>query len=439
VRKYIFVLLLSGLLMVLSTAAFAVDVKFSGEFYAGGVYLDRTTLKKDTSTDGPATAFYFQRLRMRTNFTVATGLTLITRFDAMERVWGATRSNPGTTQAVDSAGTRAENENMAWDWSYINYKSPVGVFDVGYMNYGSTGTIFGNNVATQPRIKYSYAIGPATINAAISKIKDNSYTAANSAVTAADADNDVYHLEGVFKWKEGRAGLNVNYYRSAENRTASNYKATYFLITPYASAKVGPVALQAEFNYATGKTREYDNGTADIKMENITGWLDATATFGPVYFGGTFAYVSGDDPNTTDKQEGGTINGGRDWNPCLILFNYYDRTYWIGALAGNGGSTNSGPMTNAFFYQGRVGVRPTAKMDITASISYANADKKPAGYASDTYGYEIDVTGTYKLTDNLSYLLGVGYLLTGDYFKGTSATSSVGNDYMVVNKLTLTF
>ena len=64
---------------------------------------------------------------------------------------------------------------------------------------------------------------------------------------------------------------------------------------------------------------------ADVKLENISAWIDATANLGMAYVGGTIAYVSGDDPGTTDKQEGGTLTGGVDWNPCLILFNYYDR------------------------------------------------------------------------------------------------------------------
>jgi hypothetical protein len=157
------------------------------------------------------------------------------------------------------------------------------------------------------------------------------------------------------------------------------------------------------------------------------------------YFGGTIAYVSGDDPNTKDRQEGGTLNGGTEWNPCLILFNYYDRTYWVGGLAGNATSTNSGPMSNAWFYQGRAGVKPIANLDIMTSLSYASADQKPAGYVGGSYGWETDITGTYKITNNLSYMLGVGYLFTGDYFKGTSATSKVGDDYMLINKLTLTF
>jgi hypothetical protein len=97
-------------------------------------------------------------------------------------------------------------------------------------------------------------------------------------------------------------------------------------------------------------------------------------------------------------------------------------------------------MQNAWFFQGKVGVRPMPKLDIMGSVSYANADKKPtAEWLHNSYGWEVDVTGTYKITNNLSYMLGFGYLFTGDYFKGQVETNQLTNDYIVLNKLTLTF
>jgi len=128
----------------------------------------------------------------------------------------------------------------------------------------------------------------------------------------------------------------------------------------------------------------------------------------------------------------------QDWNPCLVLFNY-DRYTWAGAMPGNTGTTNSGQMANAWFYQVKGGIKPTDKLDIGLSLSFAQADKVAATIVSKDYGYEIDVTGTYKITNNLSYMLGLGYLFTGDYYKGTSAANSVANNYLVINKLTLTF
>ena len=455
-KRFWLVLLSLGLITAFSTTVFAVDVKFSGEYYAAGMYLDRTTLHKgyyDTKTEkdvleGPSTAFYYQRLRVRTDFTVTPGLTLITRIDAMDRAWGASRTNayvatsatdPSPKLAADSAGTVAENENIAFDWAYVEYKSPIGVFNVGYMNYGSTGTIFGNNSVPQARIKYSYSIGPLTVNPAISKVKEKSYTAINN-VTYTDADNDVYHLEGVYSWKGGKAGLNVNYYNYRENRPATTYnKITYFLFTPYVIAKIGPVALQAEFNYLTGDQKyEAPSTTADKDLQSISGWIDATADFGIFYAGGSIAYVSGDDNGTSKKNEGYSLTGGRDWNPCLIMFNYYDRAQWIGNLSGYDATTDNGQMSNAWFFQVRGGLRPVDKLDIMASVAYAKADK-PNTILDREYGFEVDLTGTYKITNNLSYMLGIGYLFAGDYYKGTNGANDINNDFLVINKLTLTF
>ena len=108
------------------------------------------------------------------------------------------------------------------------------------------------------------------MNLAYTKAKEKSYTALNN-VTYTDADNDKYGIEGIYKWKDGKAGLNINYYRYAENRPTANSKKTYLLFTPYAIAKIGPVDLQAEFNWATGKYADYENGTADVDLKNYSG------------------------------------------------------------------------------------------------------------------------------------------------------------------------
>jgi hypothetical protein len=461
-KRFWLILLSLGLVMAFSASAFAVDVKVSGSFYAAGMYLNKISVA-DTDKN-LSTAFFYQRLRVETDFIIDPSLKLVTRFDAMERIWGGMRSDAGTTLAIDSAGTRAENENIAIDWAYINYKSPVGTFEVGIMNYGATGTIFGNGYYPAGRIKYySNPInGSFNINADFSKLVDKSYSAVNSSASWTDADKDAYAIEGVYSWKDGKAALKGFYYRYADNRppassTTPNALRDYFVVTPWTMFKIGPVALQAELNYAFGKYSRYDDyvnhvTTPDVRMENISGWIDATATFAPVYVGATVAYVSGDDPGTTDVKEGGILTGGFEWNPCLIMFNYYDLSNWVGPVYGNdytaptslgasGTGMVTGPMSNAWFLQGRVGVKPTPKLDAILSVSYAQADKKPKGYTNSTYGTEVDLTGTYKITDNLSYMLGFGYLFTGDYFKGkdTPPDNKVVDDFIIMNKLTLTF
>jgi hypothetical protein len=469
-KRFWLVLLSLGLVMAFSASAFAVDVKFSGSYYAAGMYQDRTNVIKQDGSDGPSTAFYFQRLRLQTDFIVSPGLSLITRFDALERAWGAPRAtaNRGYSTAsgdINSAGTSAENENIAFDWAYIQYFSPIGLFKVGYMEDGVWGTPFGDSGTPVGKVQYIGKFGPVIAGAYLGKYKDGSSTLLASS-NAADRDVDLYCAFGLVNFTHGSAGLLYKGYRVAATRATSaldsrGFEQIMHFLLPYAVVQIGPVKVQAEVIYGFGDYKKYDDGTGNVKLDDLAAYIDATVDLGIVYFGGTAAYVAGDDINTTDKVEGNAVTGGTDWNPTLILFNT-DRYYWAGPITGYNNTqnpnnsnqvlgTNAAGMTNAWFFQGRVGVRPVAPLDIVASVSYAQAVQKQAygiysiGTAgvlyptnSDSYGWEVDITGTYKITNNLSYMLGVGYLFTGDYFKGTQ-NNQIRDDYLIINKLTLTF
>ena len=462
-KRFWLILLMLGLMAAFSTSALAVDVKVSGDFYAAGMYQDKTTVMKNTASEGPSTAFYYQRLRVRTDMIVAPGLKLVARFDAMERAWGATRSTSQT--AVDSAGTRAENENIAFDWLYIDYTSPIGQLKVGYAETGGWGTEFGNNTYPVGQVywgRYFPSVGLYPW-AEIVKRNENSASAINSA-TASDRDNDGYMIGLTYYGKNIEIGFLGEYDRYAATRGYTytflgtaydfNYVSAGYLLGAYTRAKFGPVRIEAEAMYAFGDFVKYDSsvhdlfGVQNMKLNQFDAYIKAQADFGPAYVGGTFAYIQGDDPGTTDTAEAGWINGGRDFQPCLIMFNW-ERTYWAGTTPGyNAGTAGTGisygsldgPMQNAWFFQLFGGVKPIDSLNIRASLAYANADKKPtSAWKFNDYGYELDLTATYKITNNLSYMLGGGYLFTGKYFKGTSDSNEVRDNFLILNKLTLTF
>lgn len=477
-KRFWLVLLSLGLVAAFSTSAFALDVKFSGSYYVAGMYLDKTDFRKDV---GISTAFYYQRLRLQTDFLVSPGLRLVTRADIMERVWGAARSTPSATYADTgvfnsymSAGTEAENENIAFDEAYVEYISPIGLFQVGYKQGGVAGTVFGDTSWVMPKISYAIKVGGLFAGISVAKQQENSKNP-NSALpygSQADVDNDSYSAGVGYQAKWGEVGLLGNYSRYALLKYGTgvfppgalnqNALIQLYTVIPYAKLNIGPVKIQTEFDYmwGAGKYEESFILGRDIAVTNMMGWIDAVVDLGPVYFGGTIAYVSGDDPTTTDRFEGGVINGGRDWNPCLIMFNWQDRGKYFGTIGtyGPGNVFDRGRgVDNAWFYQGRLGVRPTDKLDIQASVTFANAVESRATMAavftlplgsmttvsgpsnSGDYGWEVDVTGTYKITNNLTYMLGFGYFFTGDYYKGMIATTQLNNDYIIINKLTLTF
>jgi len=275
------------------------------------------------------------------------------------------------------------------------------------------------------------------------------------------------------------------YHRSAISRpwsvsplVSDGYKTDIFVLEPYVKAKIGPVSVEAEIDYAFGKLAKWENGVIDtitglpkndVKVNNLMAYVDVVADFDMFYVGGTFAFMDGDKPETKDKIEGGVLDGGRDWNPCLLMFNW-ERAYWAGTLPGYlpGGVLGlvatepnmGGVMNNAWFGQIRAGVRPILNLDIMGSVSYAkavrNASVAPASLLPDAlagfggtdltnerdYGWEIDVVATYKITNNLNYMLGGAYFFTGDYYKGKvapGAPNDVEDNYLIINKLTFTF
>jgi hypothetical protein len=481
-KRFWFVLLLLGLIMAFSASAFAVDVKFSGDFNVAGVYLNKVAVDNgfeawqgDVGSHNPSTAFYYQRLRIGTDFIVSPSLKLVTKFDAMDRIWGGARSNSDTSFPSGStdntggvAGTRAESENIVMDLAYIEYTSPIGLFKIGYQNDYSFGTVFGDRSNGMPsgQILYMVPVGPFILAADIGKITDNSYSAVSSqsgniSATRTDRDHDSYRLAAIYNFStsqaKGEAGALLLYDRIATNRgwASGPFMTKVYNVVPYFKATIGPVALQGELNYGWGDAvkMEYDIPGRDMSISTLSVFLDATANLGMVYVGGSFAYVSGQDPGKTDQVQDGAAfgnGGGLDWNPCLILFNT-DLNYWAGDVVGHSGTIVNGEMTNAYFFQGRVGVKPMPKLDAMLSISYAMADKKSVAYgpwyaptSGGTYGTEIDISGTYKITNNLSYMLGAGYLFTGDYFKGLNLDfgaggSKVSDEFIIINKLTLSF
>lgn len=453
------VLLSLGLIVSLSTAAMAVDVQIGGEFFAAGMYMDKTSLQKNAGT---STAFYFQRLRLDANFVVAPGLCLLTRVDVLERQWGATRSTTATV--YDSAGTRAENENIAFDHAYVQYTSPIGQFSVGAQNDYAWGTVFGDRSKPALKVTWAGGFGPAVVGLQIIKEVDNSYSVVNNATTYTDGDANGYLGFVIYRLKFGNVGYLFRWNRNATSK-ASLIGLTYqtFSHLPYWKLRFGPVSVEGELNYThgsfdyntTGPLAGFGNPTA--RIDSWAAYINADADFGIAYVGGTFAFLDGQinpgeysvgaaygNPNPTRRT--GLLTGGTDWNPCLILWNF-ERSYWAGGLSGYSGSTNntdgvtpnSNGMSNAYFFQLKAGVRPVDALDINLSVSYANAVVKPAGFQFNDYGWEIDATATYKITNNLSYMLGAGYLFTGKYFKGTSDTNELQNNYLLINKLTLSF
>ncbi|OPY07422.1 MAG: hypothetical protein A4E68_01812 [Syntrophaceae bacterium PtaB.Bin095] len=491
-RKFWIVLIALGLIAAFSMPASAADVKFSGSYYVQGWYAHNSSLidQDDLSTDGKrgATSLFHQRLRIQTEFKVAEGLFLTTRFDALERNWGDRRernsndqyplyATPSTAGTVETASRRAdhtlttptglgvygtqEQANIEFERAYVTANLPFGQLLVGYYQDIAWGTSFLDTVTTRPAIGLNIPVGNWMFGLKWKKNLEGSMAGYNGIGGINESDADIYDAYFRYAAKNWEAGVLFEYGDSRGNKASDSatytnaagvvtpipsFATTLYAALPYFKATFGSLYLEGEGAYAFGTQKEYDNAKfgEDVDWEGWDIYLHAKYDLKPMYFGLMFVYATGDDPNSKDKVEGGlnkALVAGQAFTPALLLWNdlYYTS---VAPLSGRTATTDpirAQFMDNTLFVQAYFGVKPTPKWDIVFKYSYAKADEKPLGYVDDEYGHEFDLIATYKIFDNLSYMVGAAYLMTGDYFMGPNANAKVEDNYMLMHQLTLTF
>jgi hypothetical protein len=390
-------------------------------------------------------------------------------------MWGDSNwtGSRGDTFGRPSTGDSAaqEQENIEFEQAYIQYMSKVGLWWIGYAPHDFWGTTFGDSTRSQALIQWILPMKWGMIGAKYFKSWEGSRTLDSSSYqydNGHDQDDDAYVAIGMYKTQDIETGLKVAYRRLADNKsgldTASPSdggllpysKVDGWLLTPYFIGQFGPVKVQAELEYWNGETEfteswgPYSEGD-ELDMEFLAVYLDAKVDFGPAYVGGMFIYASGNENDTDDELEGSNFStgfegawGGVDMKQTLILWNE-DVTNWLGNPFADFGMQGNG-VKNAFLYQ-IYGGYAWGDWAFKGALTYALADEEDTSVngtawtgKDDDYGWELDVTATYKITENLSYMVGAGYLWAGDYFTRDSDNLEIIDEvYVITNKLTLTF
>jgi hypothetical protein len=416
--------------------------------------------KSDVNALSGPYAVYDQRLRMQMDFKIAEGLLLVTRFDALEKRWGDTTWNgtydSNTRPSSGAAGAYAQ-ENIEFERVYMDFNTAIGKFQVGYQNFTSWGTTVGDGANTKPGIKYLFATGPWTVIAALQRNSEGQVVAGTKTYDRLDQDSDAYDLGFIYKWGGGEAGLLYQFGDTKNNRTATGYISQLHILDPYVKMTFGPVYVESELVWISGKAKKYDNAATgtDMDASEIGFYIKANVDLKPAYVGAMFLWVQGDDYGSKTTQNGGwlrTLNAGSVFEPCLIFGSYW-YNHAVGRTA-TGFATDGSYgyfFDNLWFAQGYVGIKPTPKLDVMLSYSWIKADQKPRQtkgspisatnkeYTSDAIGSEVDLKATYKIFDNLSYSIGAAYFFTGDYFKAYDANNKIDDNYLIMHSLNLTF
>jgi hypothetical protein len=370
-------------------------------------------------------------------------------------------------------------ENIEIMRAYVDVKLGPGSLRVGVHPTGTVGTAFSDNDVSSGLIRYYYFNGPWTGILSLEKQQEKEWSAYSlntaQASSRADTDYDVIQYFAVYKAATWDAGFGGAYYNdkggyfntfsvtggTTVSAALGNNSFKRYRWVPYFRGTFGGLYLEAEANYWHGDFIAYE--TAGLTNVTLGGWSyygKAQYAIGPAYLGALYVNVAGDDGSTGDKYEGG-YPSGREFKPCLILVNS-DYDYWAGPISQNWTSWTTSTANNAYtvygagnfnLWQVYAGFKPIQKLELFASYSMATMNQKNTwdgtfattgklnskNYVDDSLGKEFDITATYKIYDNLSYMVGYGYLWAGDVFKGTNAANTVANDWLLMHKLTLTF
>ena len=162
--------------------------------------------------------------------------------------------------------------------AYVTFKTMVGQFDIGYQAADEWGTVFADTPGSRPRARWTGVFGPLTLIGIFEKVYEADTVRLNSTATApapntpstlTDADADNYMLAGIYNWKGGAAGLLYKYINNATNRPTANFKTQVHALLPYIKATFGPVYIEGELVWLTGKTAKYEapSTASDIDKE----------------------------------------------------------------------------------------------------------------------------------------------------------------------------
>ena len=183
-----------GLAFLLAAPALALDagnLSFSGEYRARGFSHSAINLDEDDATS----AYYDMRLRVKTVYKVTDNISLTTRFDALDKVWG------------DDDEDGSDIENIDFDAAYLTIKTPVGGFLVGRYPTTKFGTGLADSSDNKDRIIYVLPIENWTFAATMQK--SNEF---DKGTEVSDADNHKYGIVAQYKGKNFTTGAVLGIY-----------------------------------------------------------------------------------------------------------------------------------------------------------------------------------------------------------------------------------
>jgi hypothetical protein len=407
-KKLMTIGLAAAMMFAMAGKAAATPLETSGELRARYWFLN------NYFESGKNSEFWDSRLRLSMVWPVAEGVKVTARADINEGFWGD-QIVSATPTATGTAYVAAPNAKKAVDWDQLNLSfvwpnSPVTIVVGRQTTTWGPGFFVAND--NRDRFRIHAKFDTTTVFYTYDK-----YGEVVSLHDTAGLDDWMQHTIGAVSTVAGwNLGAIVAY---VANDITQGTNSTRYVVDAYGMGKAGPVDIKAEFVAGTGKN-EYSGGKPEQDVSGFGVYAGATMPAGPVTAGFEVAYVSGDDPKTA-KNEGGFASDYQSPFWSIILFNNLDYNGYQNESVVGPAPADSG-MKNAWGIKPSVSVPLMPGLSLYGAIVYASRieDVKNATSGAittaDPLGTEVDIILNYAITPNVSWTIGGGYLVAGDFY-----------------------
>ncbi|MCF6290184.1 MAG: hypothetical protein L3J03_04215 [Desulfobacterales bacterium] len=412
-----------GLIAGVASTASALDLSVKGYYKLEGKMLS------DASTTAGGVAFVTNNSEgtnswWQHDFRIYPTLTVNDHIKVMADVRLVSTSN-GVANTAGMWGNSMTTNNITANKIYMEYMSPIGKIRMGTTPAGAWGSPYLNNAGAGHRLMWwpnFLGDSPVSLLFFTQKMVEADGGVAGTGATV-DQDTDAYYAGIGYKADMGK--FDMAYFHVRNGATGLDGQNLWF----NASATVGAVNLLGELAHSFGDATATTSMDTWAGMALVSGQVADNVTAGAVYF-----FATGEDSGTDTTAALGGNGTGFNWQPLYII---------TGPDMGvfNGDSVRTPAVLQAAGLQAFgafVDVAVTPQLTLHGAIGTGNADNMDtmAAGQSDDYGWEYNVGASYKLLDNLTYDLHLGYWAVGDFVKGMGTPNDIT---LVTNSLTMKF
>jgi len=456
-----------GLIVGVATSASALELKVNGIYTVDGFYMDKSAgaasyngggghglqLAGNPGDQTNSDAWLQHMLNIEAVMVVNDKVSMQSRVRLIDwgTVWGSqddTNVNNGHSMSVEKL--------------WLNYHSPLGIWEIGRHDAGAWGLSFVDQDAGGDRIiwKSGKLFGNqfSTYVCYEKFVEGEAYSSQTNNMDSDSIDTGASLKGG---WGAVTLGYGIrgdNTKNSADTSASTiwslnpgtglitstvtpafySFKTTTQRVRGVGQFKLGSnMGIDTEFDYKFG-TKDFNNTKkTDQDINQLAYMVDFHATMADLTGHAMYFHTSGDD-NANDTYLKSYGSTGWDFEPlyiltgafCNILNNYQGANTSVFGTAAQTAGVHTGVLSADF--------TATQSLTLHGAISYATADKEMAGWDKN-YGFEYNAGTAYKLFDNLVYAVHLGYLDTGDFFKMGKTYKDTNAIFLASHHLTMSF